>query len=57
MRLSVLINDLAEPWFISLRNWMEYLIRHPHELIMCSRNKMSKLNDIPHQYFFKAGSE
>ena len=34
---------------------MEYLIHHPHELIMYLINKIFKTNESQHQCFFKSG--
>ena len=48
--------DTIEPDLLALRHGMEYLMHHPHEPITYSRNKNLKLNEIPHQCFFKAGS-
>ena len=39
MIISGYINALTEPYFLVLRHDMEYLMHHPHELIMYSRNK------------------
>ena len=37
MRLSVYINDLTEPAFLSPIHVVEYIMHHPHEPIMYSR--------------------
>ena len=50
------MNNPIESAFILLRHGMEYLIYQPNETIMYSRNNVIKLNEIPYQYFFKAGS-
>ena len=54
--LSGYINSPTEPTLLSLRYGMEYLVHHPHEPIMYSRKKALIINDITHQYFFKADS-
>ena len=56
MRLSGYINSPIEPGFLSLRHGMGYLMHHSNEPIAYSRNENYKLNDIPHQCFFKEGS-
>ena len=47
------MNSPTEPDLIHLRHDMEYIIHHPHEPIMYSRNKFFKVNEIPHKFFFK----
>ena len=56
MLLCGYMNAATEPVFISLRYAMEYITRHPHEPIIYSRDKCLKLNEIPNQCLFKAGS-
>ena len=56
MNLSVYINAKKEPTFLLLRNGIEYLMYHPNEPIIYSRRNVFKLNEIPHQCFFKSGS-
>ena len=56
MILSGYMNAPTEPSFLALKNLMEYLIHNPNEPIMYSINNIFKLNEIPHQCFFKAGS-
>ena len=56
MRLSVYMNAPTEPDFLELRNGMEYLMYHSHELIIYSRKKLFKVNDSSNQCFFKSGS-
>ena len=56
MLLCGYMNAATEPVFISLRYAMEYITRHPHEPIIYSRDKFLKLNEIPNQCLFKAGS-
>ena len=55
--LSVHMNARTEPEFLSLRHGMVYPMHHPHERTIYSRNNIFKLNDIPHQSFFKEDSE
>ena len=56
MHLSRYMNAPIEPSFISIINVIEYLMYHPHEPIMYLIKKIFKLNEIPHQFFFKAGN-
>ena len=42
MRLSGYMNAPTEPTFLAFKNGMEYLMHHPHEPIMYSRNKINK---------------
>ena len=55
MRLSGYMNALTVPAFLALKYGMEYLMHHPHEPIMYSRNRIYKNNEIPHQCYFEAG--
>ena len=50
------MNYTTENSFISLKYVMEYLMHHPHEPIVYSRNNIFKLNETTHKFFFKAGS-
>ena len=47
MRLSGYMNVPIEPAFLPLKNFTEYLMHHPHELIMYSKNKYIELNRAP----------
>ena len=42
MRLSDYMNAPTEPDILDLKYGMEYLMHHPHEPIMYSRNKIYK---------------
>ena len=53
MRLSEYMNYSIEHDFRDIINGMEYLMHHPHKTIMYSR--FVKINEIPHQFFFKSG--
>ena len=55
MHLSGYMNTPTKPDLLALKYGMEYLMHHPHELIMYSRNKMYKTHERPHQCYFKAG--
>ena len=55
MSLIGYMNALTEPYFISIKHGMEYVMQHPHESIMYSRNKINKTEEIPHQCYFKTG--
>ena len=55
MSLSGYINSPKEPAFLDLRNGMEYIMHHPHESILYPINKLFKVSEIPHQFFFKTG--
>ena len=50
------MNDTMQTAFITLRHGIQYLMHHPQENIMYSRNKITKLNDISYQSFFKTDS-
>ena len=50
------MNYQTEYAFTAFRNGMESIMHPPHEPIMYSRNNIFKLNENPHQYFFKTGS-
>ena len=56
MNLSGYINAPEETTFISLRHGMKYLMHNTYETIIYSRKNILKLNNTPHQYFFKEGS-
>ena len=51
------MNSPTQPEFIAIRHGMEYLMHQPHEPIIYSTKNILKLNEIPNQFFFKAGSE
>ena len=55
MQLSGYMNALTEHPLLALQHGMEYLIHHPHETIIYSRNKMHITKEILHQCYFKAG--
>ena len=55
MLLDGYMNAPIEPDFISLKNYMEYIMHHTHEPIMYSRKKIYKNHESPHQYFPKQG--
>ena len=55
MRLSVYINSPTEHVFLALKHGMEYLMHHPYEPIMYSRKNIHITDEIPHQFYFKAG--
>ena len=55
MWISGYMNAPIEPNFLALKHGMEYLMHHPHEPIMYSRNKIHRTDKIPHQCYFKAG--
>ena len=54
MRLSGYINAQKDPALLALWHGMEYLMNHPHEPILYSRNNISKLNAILLKYFLKS---
>ena len=56
MRLGGYMNVPTEPTLLALKHVMEYIMQHPHEPVMYSRNKMYKTNQIPHQCYFKVGN-
>ena len=47
MLLSGYRNSPTEPAIIALKHGMEYLMHHPHELIMYSRKKFIELKRFP----------
>ena len=55
MNTSGYMNSPTEPDFIALKHDKEYLMYHPNEPIMYSRNKIHKTEEIPHQCYFKSG--
>ena len=55
MRFSDYMRAPTEPYFLDIRNGMEYPMHQPHEPIMYSRKENFKTNESPHQCFFKAG--
>ena len=55
MHTSGYMNSPTEPDFIALKHDKEYLMHHPNEPIMYSRNKIHKTEEIPHQCYFKSG--
>ena len=55
IRLSGYLNTLTESAFIAIKHCMGYLMHHPYEPIMYSRNKIHIPEESPHQCYFKAG--
>ena len=55
MHLSFYMNAPTEPDFLALKHDMEYLMHRPHEPIMYSRKNIYKIDESPHQCYFKAG--
>ena len=56
IELGVYMNPPTEPLFISLRHGMEYLMHHPHELIIYWRNTIFKSNESLQKHFSNSGS-
>ena len=56
MCLSGFMNSPTEPAFLALIHGMKYIMNHLNEPIMYSRENNFKVNEIPHQCFFKIGS-
>ena len=44
IKLGGYMNSPTEPYFLSLRQGLEYLMHHPHEPIKYSRNEIFKQN-------------
>ena len=55
MRISGYMNAPTEPAFLVIKHGMEYLMHHPQEPIMYSRNKIYRTKDSPHRCYFKVG--
>ena len=51
--LSEYVNAPIEPEFLDLRHVIKYLMHHPHEPNIYSRNNIFKLIEKPHQCFYK----
>ena len=47
MRLSGYMNSPTEPAFIDLKHGMKYLMYHPREPIMYSKNRIYKTEEPP----------
>ena len=54
MRLSGYMNAPTKPYFLALKNFMEYILNHLHETIMYSGKKIYKTDERPHQYYLKS---
>ena len=56
MRIIGYIYSSTGPGSFSLIHGMEYIMHHPHEPIMYSRNQNLKINKSTHQWFFNERS-
>ena len=50
------MNAPTEPEFFDLKNGMGYLMHQPNKTTVYSRKDIFKLNERPHECFFKEGS-
>ena len=56
MQLSGYMEAPRQSELLALIHGIKYLIQHPHEPIIYPKENNLKLNDIPHQNFFKVVS-
>ena len=57
LRLIGYMNAPSETAFLALYQFMDYIMHHPHEPIMYSRNKVFKNNESLLQFFFNPGKD